>query len=101
MGRRARFTVEQVAEALKASGGLRYKAAASLGCSASTIRDYLARHPTLAEDIADEQERLLDVAEQTLRERLKAGDLRATMFYLNHQGASRGYGRGSRRYSAS
>ena len=86
-----KFTVQQIAEALRESAGIRSAAARKLGCSPSTITNYVERHPDLSKTEADIVESNLDKAETQLLEAIASGNLTAIIFYLKCKGKHRGY----------
>lgn len=88
-----KFTVEQVAQALRASAGINYAAAQILKCSRQTIANYLDRYPKLQQVKADAKEGALDIAESKLLIGINEGDMRAVTYFLDRQGEERGYGR--------
>ena len=49
------------------------------------------RKPTLRNTLVGERERLVDLAEEKLREKVNGGNLRAVMFTLKTVGKNRGY----------
>ena len=61
MPKKERYTVEQVANALTESAGLRSVAARKLGCSPSTVLNYITRHSQLLEVEAEAVEANLDL----------------------------------------
>jgi hypothetical protein len=88
---RESFTVDQVAEALSAAGGVQADAARILNCSRSTLNGYVRRYPTLQELIIQTREETLDLAESQLIKKVKDGNMTAIIFYLKTQGKQRGY----------
>ena len=90
-----KFTVQQIAEALRESAGIRSAAARKLGCSPSTITNYVERHPDLSKTEADIVESNLDKAETQLLEAIASGNLTAIIFYLKCKGKHRGYMEGT------
>lgn len=91
MSRQPRFTIDQIAEALKSAAGIRSGAAALLGCSPSTIKRYVDRSATLARIEKEVVEFTLDLAESRLLDAINDGNLTAVMFYLKTKGKNRGY----------
>ena len=91
MARQPRFTDDQVAEALRSTGGIRSDAAALLKCSPSTIKRYIDRSEALATIASEVVEHVIDLAELKLVEAINAGNLTAIMFYLKTKGKHRGY----------
>ena len=86
-----RFSIEQVAAALRAGNGFISKTAKRLKCSESCLRNYLERYPEL-EDVRDEvEEGLIDLAEDGLVTHIKKKNLDAIKFHLERKGKSRGY----------
>ncbi len=88
----AHHSAEQVIQALRDSHGLVSVAAKRLGVSRQAIYKRIETSPAVAAARDDAREAMLDVAEQALYERVKAGDSWAIVFYLKTQGRSRGYG---------
>ena len=92
MPKHYKFTVEQVVNATKGSGGFVTEIARRLGCSRSTIYRYKANHKEVAEAIFEEKEHLLDTAESALLQQVNSGNITAIIFYLKTQGYHRAYG---------
>jgi len=90
-GRTERFSVAQVAEALKESRGLRTLAAARLKCSPSTITRYTDKYPELKAQIDEAEAITTDYTEAKLFEQIESGNLTAIIFYLKCKGKARGY----------
>lgn len=86
-----RFTVGQVADALRETRGMKGPAARRLGCTWQTIDNYAKRHPTIATVIAEERQSMTDVAELSLYRAVQNGEAWAVCFYLKTQGKGRGY----------
>lgn len=92
-----KFTPAQVIAALEASGGINVAAARMLRCSPSTITNYVARYPEIAQAKKEIEFERLDLAETIVIKRMMSEanlslQLRAAMFYLKKKGADRGYG---------
>lgn len=67
-----------------------------LGCSPSTITNYIERHPEIAEAATEIQEERLDIAETVVIRNLGRDDapalqFKAATYYLRTKGRSRGY----------
>lgn len=96
--KKTKFSSEQVISALRNSAGVKLSAARMLGCSPSTVANYIDRFPEVAaasKEIIDEG---LDIAESVILRGMKRDDnprlqFRAAITYLRAHGASRGYGR--------
>jgi hypothetical protein len=86
-----KFSPEIVEAALRASAGIRSAAAAKLGCSVSTISNYIARYARLRAVEAEIVEQNLDLAETKLLMAIREGRLPAVIFYLKTKGKGRGY----------
>src|SRR5262245_45032166 len=91
MARRRRYAQAEVAEALRASRGLAAVAARRLGCSRSTVFNYVDRYPRAAEALTDARELQLDLTEAKLFQAIDGGELAAITFYLRTVGRHRGY----------
>jgi hypothetical protein len=92
MAARQRFSAKQVADALRATRGMTYLAARSLGCDPDTIMNYCKRYPTVEQAKHDARGELLDVAEVKLWQAVQAGEHWAVTFALRTVGRERGYG---------
>ncbi len=86
-----RYTVAQVAKALRESDGRVSGTAAALKCSRTAVYGYLERYEALAEVTQEARENALDVAEDKLMKLVRAENLTAIIFYLKTQGKQRGY----------
>ena len=89
--RTPRYTVEQVAEALRLSAGIQSLAAKRLKCDRKTVSNYIKAHPSLAALIEEIVEESLDLAEGQLLKSIGEGDKTAIIFYLKTKGKQRGY----------
>jgi hypothetical protein len=86
-----RYSLDQVIAALRAHHGLLVLAAEELHCSRTTIYSYVERFPAVAEVLAEERERLIDLAEQGLIHHLREESPWAISLVLRTLGRSRGY----------
>jgi len=91
MPKKERYTVKQVAEALRKSGGLKAVAAEQLGCVPSTITNYISRHKALGKVEVEAREATLDLAEDRLIQNIREGKEAPIFFYLKCKGKGRGY----------
>ncbi len=82
--------------ALTASGGLVKPAARALGKSRQAVYDAAARHPEVRQALEDARAELLDLCELAVFQAVRAGDIEASKFVLEHLGKHRGWGRPSR-----
>lgn len=83
---------EQVLEAIKDSGGIISTIARKLGCTWGTAREYSGKWEETREALKDEKETILDIAENTLLDKIKEGDEQSAKWYLSKIGKLRGYG---------
>lgn len=90
-GRKEKFTVEQVVEALRKARGIQRFAAQALGCHRQTISAMAKRHPEIQTVLDEELEGLLDTAEGKLVEAIGRGEMSAITFFLKCRGKRRGY----------
>lgn len=66
-----KYTVKEMAEALRASGGFVTRAAKKLGCGYKTVIKYIAKYPELEEERTAIREGFKDVAEDIIVKHLK------------------------------
>lgn len=86
-----KYTPEQIIKALADTRGLVSLAARHLGCSPTTIRSYAKKYKSVAEALKEEREKMTDIAELSLYNKIQEGEGWAVCFYLKTQGKSRGY----------
>ena len=91
MTRKAEFTPEQIADALMKSGGLVSYAAEILGCTRSTVYNYINDNDVCKEAKVDAKEKKHDFVEGKLMELIKGGNVTAVIFYCKTQLKERGY----------
>ena len=91
MSRTARYTAQDIIDALRKTKGMAYLAAKELGCSHTTVYNYISKHPTVKAEFDYQRGELLDVAELKLREAVLAGEQWALQFALRLLGKDRGY----------
>ncbi len=91
MGARKKFTIAQVGEALRNSGGIFTGAAQQLNCAPNTIANYVRDSKTLQDLLVEVGEQHLDLAETKLLKLILADDRTAVIFYLKTKGKGRGY----------
>jgi hypothetical protein len=99
MGRKVRFTIDQLEAALRSQGGIQSAAAKVLeeasgrAVQRSLISQAVARSPRLQQAIAETTESVLDLAENVIVQALNNGDVNAAKFVLETRGKQRGYTR--------
>jgi hypothetical protein len=91
MAGRQKFTVDQVADALKSCRGLIFLTAKKLGCCVDTVRDYCKRYPKIAEVAVSAKGEMVDLAEAKLYDAIRKGAPWAICFFLKTQAKDRGY----------
>lgn len=94
MGRKKKFTPEQVVEALKQSHGLKSIACELLACNFDTLQRYIAESEEAREVVDHWRKRRVDKAEYKLDEAIERGESWAiTLILKGHKdGRRRGYG---------
>ena len=90
-GRKPRYTVEEVREAILKARGVLSEAARALECTRQSLQGYVKKFPELADILTDAREHSLDVAEHALMSQIDRGNIAAIIFYLKCQGKARGY----------
>ena len=91
MGRKDSYTAEQMADAIRESNGIMAVAARRLGCSRSTVSNYINRYATVKAAYEESRETLLDMTEGELFKQIKEGNTTAIIFTLKTIGKHRGY----------
>ncbi len=86
-----KYTIAQVAEALRKGDGILSVAAEMLGCHRNTIYNYLEDHTELKDVLEESRETIVDEAEKVLLKKVKEEDIRCVMFVLRTLGRHRGY----------
>lgn len=88
---RKKFSVDEVINAIRQNRGILTLTAKHLGCSRTTVQRYVDEYPTVAQALKDERESLLDLAEGSLFEQVRKGNITAIIFTLKTIGKHRGY----------
>lgn len=91
MGRKKSVSVAQVRPLIQTHMGNVSAIARALGVRRSTVYARIAESPDLRGLIEDEREKLLDIAESVLANKVMAGDNDMLKFFLRTQGKKRGY----------
>jgi len=91
MARKKKITNEQLIDALHKNGGIYTYAAEQLGITMQAIQYRIKTDEKIAEACQDACEQTLDLSEHELIKLIKAGNLRAIIFYLKMKGKKRGY----------
>lgn len=91
MAGKAKFTQQQVIDALRETKGMVYLAADRLGCEAQTIYNYRDRYPAIKAEMEAQDGKIDDIAEMKLYQALLAGESWAVQFRLRTKAKHRGY----------
>lgn len=91
-GSKPQYTRKQVLAAVRKAVGNLAVAAKLLGCSRQTVYNASLRWKTVRAEIASQREKVVDLAEQKLIEKLKASEWPAIKYTLSTLGKARGYG---------
>lgn len=91
MAGKPRFTAAQIQAAIIQHRGLLFMTAKSLGCSYSTLRNYLARYPSVRDALDSARGELIDTAELKLYESILKGEAWGITLCLKTLGRDRGY----------
>ena len=86
-----KYTAAQMIEAIQEAEGNLTEAARILGCSRTTIYNYMERYVTIKEAYAEANERTIDWVEGKLLEQCRRGNITAIIFFLKTKGKHRGY----------
>jgi hypothetical protein len=87
-----RYTAQQVIDALMQAKGLITYSAKILGCTERTVRNYMAKHPTVAQAREVARAGVSDLCELRIFEAIQRGESWAIQFYARTQMRDRGYG---------
>ena len=91
MAKTQQYTAAQIADALTEANGFVSVAARNLGCSDSTVRNYIERYAICKQTVIDSREKMIDIAEGKLYQNIMLGDNTAIIFFLKTQAKHRGY----------
>lgn len=86
-----KYDVQDMVKVIEQSRGLLTHAADALGCDRKTIYNYAKEYPEVQAAIDSARDRMTDVAEGKLFQKISEGDNTALIFYLKTQGKKRGY----------
>lgn len=87
-----KYPTEMVIQAIKDTKGMLTLTAQRLDCAYTTLQDYIARNPEIAQAYKETKESLLDAVELTLYDKaIKERDTTALIFLAKTQGKQRGY----------
>jgi len=86
-----KLTAEAVTAAIRDMNGNISAVARRLGVCRQTVYNYIERHPSVKDVLAESRETMLDNAESVLYKAVLNGEAWAVCFFLKCQGKSRGY----------
>lgn len=91
-GRPKKITDKRFREAAQKAHGNKKRMADMLGCDYSTLYRFVKNNLYARELLDEENEKILDMAEDVIIDAIKAGNAKVAMWYLCRKGKSRGYG---------
>lgn len=90
-GRHNGYSAAEMIEAIQGAGGILAQAAKGLGCSRTTVYNYLRKFPTVQAAYDEANETALDFSEFKLMQHIRQDNLTAVIFHLKCKGKERGY----------
>lgn len=90
-GYNGRYTAQEFIDAIPGTGGIITTIAGRVGCAWHTAKKYITTMPTVERAYINECERVLDMAESVVLEKLSDKDEQIAKWYLTMKGAERGY----------
>lgn len=91
MARTKRYKYSDVIEALETAQGWVSRAADILGCSQTTVHNYINKSADVKEALQAIRDRRHDFVESALMKNIQAGNIAAQIFYLKTQAKHRGW----------
>ena len=85
------YVVEQITKAIQDANGILTVAARKLGCSRSTVYNYIDRYKAVKAAYAEANESNIDLVETKLMENIIGGNVAAQIFFLKTKAKHRGY----------
>jgi hypothetical protein len=85
------ITKNKFKKALEGTGGIMLSIAKNLDCSRQAVYNFCNKHPDMMELRRQEEEKVLDIAENSLFVEAKNGEQWATKYLLATKGKKRGY----------
>lgn len=90
-GRDIDYSLEQLLNAIKDSGGIVSTIAKRLDCHWNTADKYIKMYPETIQLLQDEAEKILDLCENTMIRAVQNGDVNSAKWILSTKGKKRGY----------
>lgn len=91
MGRKQKFTPDDVIAALRETKGMVYLAAQRLGCNVGTLYNYRDRYASVRAEMEYQDGLINDIAEMKLYQGIMSGEQWAVVFRLRTKAKNRGY----------
>ena len=85
------YKAEEVARAIKGSGGFVTAIAGRLNCTPRHVYNLLKKYESARDALFDEREGMRDMAEGEMFKKIKGGDTTMIIFFLKTQAKDRGY----------
>lgn len=86
------FTIEEILKAIDGSFGIVSTIAEELKCNWRTAKKYIDMYDETKAAMEDEQEKALDMAENTIMTGIQMTNTQDAKWYLSKKGKARGYG---------
>ena len=86
-----KLTTKKILDAVKHSAGIKSEIAKKLGVHRHTIDRYQKKYPTVRQAIEEEENNILDAAENNIFKAINAGDIDVSKWFLSRRGKKRGY----------
>jgi hypothetical protein len=80
-----------ILNAIENSGGIMSTIAAKLGCEWHTAEKYVLKYNETKQALEDEENKVLDICQQTLIKSIKGGNTQDAKWYLSTKGKRRGF----------
>jgi hypothetical protein len=91
MASKPQFKAQEFIDAIPGTGGIITKIAAKVGCSWHTAKKYIDNYATVLQAYNDECEKVLDMAESVVIQKIVEEDEQTAKWYLGMKGGDRGY----------
>jgi hypothetical protein len=86
-----KYTAAQMIDAIQAAEGNLTEAARIIGCSRTTIYNYMEKYVTVKQTYEEVNEKTIDWVEDKLLDQCRRGNMTAIIFFLKTKAKHRGY----------